>query len=62
VEQIRKLPYSPKKENSFRLVKINLIKEYSFNAVKNSGYTSIGVRGKDSVVVVTQKKVPVNNN
>lgn len=32
--------------------------EYSFNAVKNSGYTSIGVRGKDSVVVVTQKKIP----
>ena len=33
--------------------------EYSFNAVKNAGFTSIGVRGKDSVVVVTQKKIPV---
>lgn len=32
--------------------------EYSFNAVKNSGYTSIGVRGKDCVVVITQKKIP----
>lgn len=32
--------------------------EYSFNAVKNSGYTSVGVRGKDCVVVVTQKKIP----
>jgi 20S proteasome subunit alpha 1 len=32
--------------------------EYSFNAVKNSGYTSVGVRGKDSVVVITQKKIP----
>jgi 20S proteasome subunit alpha 1 len=31
--------------------------EYSFNAVKNSGFTSLGVRGKNSVVVITQKKV-----
>ena len=27
--------------------------EYSFNAVKNSGFTSIGIRGKNSVVVIT---------
>eukprot|EP00163_Fabomonas_tropica_P033562 TRINITY_DN889_c1_g1_i3.p1 TRINITY_DN889_c1_g1~~TRINITY_DN889_c1_g1_i3.p1 ORF type:complete len:134 (+),score=32.86 TRINITY_DN889_c1_g1_i3:307-708(+) len=32
--------------------------EYAFKAVKAPGDTSIGVRGKDSVVVVTQKKVP----
>ncbi|KAJ4831682.1 hypothetical protein Tsubulata_042312 [Turnera subulata] len=32
--------------------------EYAFKAVKASGTTSIGVRGKDSVCVVTQKKVP----
>ncbi|KAH6556712.1 hypothetical protein KP509_1Z160700 [Ceratopteris richardii] len=32
--------------------------EYAFKAVKGSGITSIGVRGKDSVCVVTQKKVP----
>ena len=31
--------------------------EYSFNAVKASGFTTVGVRGKNSVVVVTQKKV-----
>lgn len=33
--------------------------EYAFKAVKAAGVTSIGVRGKDSVCVVTQKKVPV---
>ncbi|CAM6094628.1 unnamed protein product [Calypogeia fissa] len=32
--------------------------EYAFKAVKAAGITSIGVRGKDSVCVVTQKKVP----
>jgi 20S proteasome alpha/beta subunit len=32
--------------------------EYAFKAVKSAGVTSIGVRGKDSVCVVTQKKVP----
>jgi len=32
--------------------------EYAFKAVKAAGITSIACRGKDSVVVVTQKKVP----
>lgn len=31
--------------------------EYAFKAVKSTGNTSIGVRGKDCVCVVTQKKV-----
>lgn len=34
--------------------------EYAFKAVKAAGITSIGVRGRDSVCVVTQKKVPVS--
>jgi 20S proteasome subunit alpha 1 len=34
--------------------------EYAFKAVKSAGNTLIGVRGKDSVCVVTQKKVPVS--
>lgn len=59
--QTRKLPSSPKKENySKQVLKSLTIKEYSFNAVKNCGVTSLGVRGENSVVVVTQKKIPVN--
>lgn len=35
--------------------------EYAFKAVKAAGLTSIAVRGKDSVCVVTQKKVTVSD-
>ena len=42
------------------LFNVNECVEYAFKAVKAAGITSIGVRGKDSVCVVTQKKVPVS--
>ena len=62
--QIKKSQYSQKKENCFKLViiKNNFKKklEYSFNAVKNCGITSLAVRGENSVVAITQKKIPVN--
>jgi 20S proteasome alpha/beta subunit len=37
--------------------KTNTILEYAFKAVKTSGETSIGVRGKNAVALITQKKV-----
>ena len=37
-----------------------VLAEYAFKAIRTAGLTSVGVKGGNSVAVVTQKKVPVS--
>lgn len=34
--------------------------EYAFKAVNNEGLNSLGLRGRDCAVVVSQRKIPVS--
>ena len=59
--QVGKLNYL---NNNHRFLFISLIYkiEYAFKAISNEGLVSIGVKGADCAVIISQKKLAVSQN
>lgn len=36
--------------------------EYAFKAINNDGITALGIRGRNSAVLISQRKIPVRTS